>query len=156
MKKILRGVLVAFVALVVLVGGIFIYSTVDSRTLENTIKGYDIQIFIPSSMANEYNDLLAMTFDDHRIWKYELNAEEIAQLTGNLKNGLWQKLSGNAVKELEWYLPDSYKALGEDVYFCAYRAYLNEFDDIGTTTHPQFLFLYDIENHIYYCVSKSI
>lgn len=156
MKRLSRSIFIVFVVLVVLAGGFFVYTTVNNRILKNTMKSYNIEIFVPSGMANVYEDLLAMTFDDHRIWKYRLTDAEVAQITENLENGIWKKLSDNAEKDLEWYLPDSYNTLGKELYFCAYRAHLNEFDDIDTTTPPRFLFLYDAENHIYYCVSKVI
>ena len=158
MKKILRSILIFFIVTAVLAGGIFAYTTVDSRTLKNTMKSYNIEVFVPSGMANEYEDLLAMTFDDHRIWKYRLTDTEAAQITENLKNGIWKKLPDDAGKYLEWYLPDGCgpETLDGEIYFCAYRAHRNEFDAIDTTAPPRFLFLYDAENQMYYCVSKVI
>ncbi|MBQ7862692.1 MAG: hypothetical protein IJ349_10900 [Clostridia bacterium] len=160
MKKTLRSILIFFIVTAVLAGGIFAYTTVESRTLKNTMKSYSIEVFVPSGMANEYEDLLAMTFDDHRIWKYRLTDTEAAQITENLKNGIWKKLPDDVGKELEWYLPDGYspEVSGGELYFCAYSTQDEKFDYnlSGPEMPPRFLFLYDTENQIYYCVSKEI
>ena len=106
MKKVLCGILIA---LTVLVAAVAAYITVDNRTLKNTLSYFtEIEIFAPSGMADEYESLLATTLDDHRIWKYKLNAEEAEQMSESLKTGLWKELPDNSEKDLKWYLPDGY------------------------------------------------
>lgn len=158
MKKVLCGILIA---LTVLVAAVAAYITVDNRTLKNTLSYFtEIEIFAPSGMADEYESLLATTLDDHRIWKYKLNAEEAEQMSESLKTGLWKELPDNSEKDLKWYLPDGYtpEALGGELYFCAYSTQDEKFDYnlSGPEMPPRFLFLYDTENQIYYCVSKEI
>ena len=154
-----KALCVICVALLVLVATVSAYTTVDNRTLKNSLEYENIGIFIPSGMANEYKDLLTMTFDDHRIWKYDLNGKEAVQMTENLKNGIWKKLPDNA-KDLEWYLPYGYgpDKLNEEIYFCLYQPDKKEYDyDISGPGMPsRIFFLYDAETQTYYCVSKAI
>lgn len=158
MKKLLRGIFIAFVALAVLVGGIFIYSTVDNRTLKNTIKDYDVEIFAPLGMADEYEDLARFTFDDHRIWKYKLNRKEAEQMSEELKNSYWFEFSDDVKKETEFYLTDEkwYEDLSDEVYCCLYCTYHNKFVDFSDEGLVSFLFLYDALNQEYYCVYITI
>lgn len=52
MKKILCGILIVLTVLVVAVA---VYTTVDNRTLKNTLSYFpEIEIFAPSGMADEY------------------------------------------------------------------------------------------------------
>ncbi len=155
MKKALLGI---FIALTVLIAAVAIYTTVDNRILRNTVEHYNTEIFVPSGMADEYDDLLAMTFDDHRIWKYKLNSKEALKMTEELKKSCWLELSGNEKDEAKFYLPDGkwYEDFSEEVYYCLYDTVDKEFVSFGERVLPRFLFVYDSVNQEYYCVSVAV
>jgi len=156
MKKVLCGV---FVALALLVAVVVVYTTVDSRTLKNTLAHFqDIEIFAPLGMADEYEDLARFTFDDHRIWKYKLNRKEAEQMSEELKNSYWFEFSDDVKKETEFYLTDEkwYEDLSDEVYCCLYCTYHNIFVDFSDEGLVSFLFLYDALNQEYYCVYITI
>lgn len=155
MKKVLLGI---FIALALLLAVVAVYTTVDSRTLKNSLERGNIEIFVPSGMANEYENLLAMTFDDHRIWKYKLSGKEAEKMTEELKNSYWLEFSAYEKDEAEFYLPDGkwYEGFSEEVYYCLYDTVDKGFVSFGASALPRFLFVYDVLNLEYYCATVTV
>ncbi len=156
MKKVLLGI---SIALIVLVAAVTVFITVDNRTLKNTLAYFpDIEIFVPSGMANEYEDLVSCTFDDHRIWKYKLNSKEAEEMNEELKNSYWFEFSDYEKQEAGFYLPDEYwrSAFSQEVYYCLYNTVDDKFVSLSIPGVHRFLFIYDVPNQDYYCVSMTI
>ncbi|MBQ6600705.1 MAG: hypothetical protein IIX36_03580 [Clostridia bacterium] len=156
MKKVLCGILIA---LIVLVAAVAAYITVDNRTLKNTLSYFtEIEIFAPSGMADEYESLLSMTFDDHRIWKYKLKRKEAEKMAEEIKNSHWHEFSDYEKAEAEFYLPDTkwYDDFSDEVYYCLYDTVNEEFVSFGEWAMPRFFFAYDAANREYYCVTVTI
>lgn len=156
MKKTLCAIFITLTLLVVIVAA---YTTVDNRTLKNTLSHFpEIEIFVPSGMANEYEDLLAMTFDDHRIWKYNLNDKEAQKMNEDIERGLWKEFYDTELAEDGYFFPDGYftKDLSEELYYCMYNNKLEGPIYHGALAANRYLFFYDAGNQEYYCVSKAI
>ena len=133
-------------------------ATVNNRILENNLKHENIEIFIPTGMANRYKDLMKMSFDDQRIWEYHLNFEEIKQMKQELNKGVWKEFNNYAEKSAKVYFSDEHwpKNLSDELYFCMYSSRLDEIVYFSTPGFHRYLFLYDATNYVYYCVSKTI
>lgn len=156
MKKTLCAI---FIALAVLTVAVTAYTTVDNRTLKNTLSHFtEIDVFVPSGMANEYEDLVPMTFDDHRIWKYKLNKKEAAEMTEELKNSCWLEFSDAERAKADFYIPDEKwrESFSEETYYCLFDTLNDEFVSFGSWVMPRFLFVYDAVNQEYCCVSVTI
>ena len=157
MKKTLCAI---FIAMAILVAAVAVYTIVDNRILKNTLSYFtEMKIFAPSGMADEYESLLPMTFDDHRIWKYKLSKKEAEKMTEELQNSCWLEFSEYAKAEAEFYLTDAkwYDDFSDEVYYCLYDTVDEEFVSFGVASGvPRFLFVYDTVNQEYYCVSATI
>jgi len=158
MKKVLCTISTVFIAVGVLAASVFVLVTADSRTLKSNIEYERIEIFVPSGMANEYENLLAMTFDDHRIWKYNLNDKEAQKMNEDIERGLWKEFYDTELAQDGYFFPDGYftKDLSEELYYCMYNSKLEGPIYHGALAENRYLFLYDAGNQGYYCASKAI
>lgn len=116
-------------------------------------------------MADEYKSLLNFSIDEHTIWTYKLNVNEKEVMEQNIDNGIWKKMTEYDTSEVDCFFTvnlDSYwpENISNDLYYCLYDFSLNEFintnDDVAILGWHRVLFVYDIENAMYYCISKSI
>lgn len=155
MKKALCGIIIA---LTVLIAAVLIFTTVNSHTLKSNIEYERIDIFVPSGMANEYEDLVPFTFDDHRIWKYKLSDKEAQKMNEDIETGLWREFYNRELAEDGYFFPEGYfkKDLSEKLYYCMYNSKSEGPFYDGALADNRYLFLYDGVNQVYYCVSKAI
>lgn len=125
-------------------------------------------IYIPKGIADKYKDYLVFSFDDYRIWEYELNVGEIAAVENGINNGIWQKASEKQYGDIisvffEHGLyrnkPDKLSENYEDIFYCLYDNTLNEFikiDEGASLGWHRELFIYDKMDKIYVAVSMGI
>ena len=155
MKKTLCAI---FIAMAILVSAVAVYTIVDNRTLKNTLSYFpEIDIFVPSGMANEYENLVSFTFDDHRIWKYKLNSKESEEMNEELKNSHWSEFTDNEKQEAVLYFPGEHRfdSFSEETYYCLYSTVDGKFVSFNGPGVPRFLFIYDVPDQEYCCVSLT-
>lgn len=134
----------------------------NNHILSNNFKNENIEIFIPSGIANKYRDAMVMSFDDLRTWTYSLNRKENEIISEEILSAPWKKLGKGFERNAKFYFTDDYwpENMSDSLYYCLYDLRLNEFiyfdSDVAFLGWHRLLFLYDADNYKYYCVSMSI
>lgn len=136
--------LIAFFAFILIIVFIFgCITTINNRTLSKQLpENINIDIFVPSGIADEYRNTLAMTFDDGRIWRYSLNEKEIDLIKNDLGNGKWTR-----------FVPDE-----NNMFFRYTETDIPNGELYSYTPEDKhsLLFVFDSTNYEYYCFSVSI
>lgn len=118
-------------------------ATINNRTLSKQLpENISIDIFIPSGLADEYRNTLAMTFDDGRVWLYSLSEEESELIKRESEIEKWTR-----------FTPDEhnmfFRYTETDIPNGELYAYTPE-------DKRSLLFVFDSTNCEYYCFSVSI
>ncbi len=125
-------------------------------------------IFIPKGIADNYKDYLMFSFDDYRIWEYELNAGETAAVEKDINNGIWQKPTKNQCEEIIGVFfmhglyrnnPDEFTENFGNIFYCIYDNTLDRFikiDEGASLGWHRELFIYDKADKTYISVSMGI
>lgn len=156
--------LIALCIIILIVAGIFNLFIIQPRILSKNFKEINSLIFIPQGIADQYKDYMMFSFDDYRIWEYNLTEKETALLQAELDNGIWQTPTQEEFQEITGqyfnFIYDGNTSEGlsencEDFYYCLYNSVSDQFikPDEGWA---QMLFLYDTVNNKYVCVFFSI
>ena len=123
-------------------------------------------VYTPSFVANKYTDYMGISIDVHQVWEYRLNDKEVEILNNELNNGYWIKATRaeyDEIKERFFSINRDNvapEAITENIYYCLYRPSTNEVfeileDNVLLGWH-RFVFIYDFETEMYWCVSKSV
>lgn len=138
------------------------------RVLTANTKAAGDSVYTPKGIADEYEDYLALGFDDYRIWEYELTDAEAASVEADFNKGIWQKPTETEYEDiintffengLDRNKPDKLSEKCEDIFYCLYDNSLNEFigiDEGAVLGWHRELFIYDKANKIYVAVFKGI
>lgn len=150
---------------VFLISGIVVIYQCCCRTLSINIGEISECVYVPSGIADDYKNLLTFGIDEHTIWTYELNETETDLMEQNLNNGIWLEMTNEDIDENMYFFADllvSYwpENMSDNLYYCLYDFSLKKFvsssDVVAMLGWHRLLFIYDMENRVYYCVSKSI
>lgn len=123
-------------------------------------------VYTPSFVANKYTDYMGISIDVHQVWEYRLNDKEVEILNNEINNGYWIKATRaeyDEIKERFFSINRDNvapEAMTENIYYCLYRPSTNEVfeileDNVLLGWH-RFVFIYDFETEMYWCVSKSV
>ena len=157
---------IVFIALLVFVSIVIALFRVHAFTFSNFIvEETAITVFYPKGVANVYKGITVISpNEDHRIWKYNLNKEEIEKLNKDLSIGVWQKMSYDEIK----YIDETYFNAflfdydeSDEIYYCLYDLgkgnYLNiDIHDELLFGRENILFVYNKTASEYYCASKIV
>lgn len=119
-------------------------------------------VYTPWGVANNYTDIMGISIDEHKVWEYKLNDKEVKILNNEINNGYWTKATIEEYKEIKERFFDNAtpEAMTENIYYCLFRAATNEVfkileDNVLLGWH-RFIFIYDFEPEMYWCVAKSV
>ena len=139
----MKKLIAVFVFILIVIFTFGCITTINNRTLSKQLpENISIDIFIPSGIADEYRDALAMTFDDGRVWRYSLNEKEIDLIKNDLENSKWTQFTPDENNMFFRYTETD--ILNGELY-----AYTPE-------SKRSLLFVFDLTNFEYYCFSVSI
>lgn len=142
--------------------------SVNATTLSANTEVSGDSVYMPKRMADKYNNLLAFSFDDHRMWVYELQADETAAIEENIGNGIWQKPTEEQYEDIigvyfefgaQRNMPDGLSENNEDIFYCLYDNALDKFitiDDGSPLGWHRELFIYDASSKLYVSVSMGV
>ena len=149
----------------VLIISVILFVFIQNRTLSKNIPDITDMIYVPNGIADKYNVLYSGFTDGHVIWEYELNSIEEEEIQRDLNNGIWNKITDEAMSEIiyyftfnsESYLPDN---ISDKLCFCIYDFGLKKFisidEDVPILGWHRAIFVFDKDNSQYYCADISI
>lgn len=157
--------------LLLVIGCICIVITLLTSTLimcVHSVRFYidNAPVYTPRGVANNYTDIMGISIDEHKIWEYKLNSKEKEILNDEINNGYWLKATKEEYEEikerffsvnLDNVAPEK---MTENIYYCLCKPSTNEVfsileDNVLLGWH-RFVFIYDFETEMYWCVSKSV
>lgn len=163
MKK--RKKLLLLIIPFILIISIVLFVFIQNRTLSKNIPDIPDFIYVPNGMADKYNDLYSGFTDGHVIWEYRLNHKEKEKIESELNNGIWDKITEEAMPEIiyyftfnsESYLPNN---ISGNTYYCIYDFGLKRFiaidEELSLLGWHRAIFVFDKDNSQYYCANISI
>ena len=155
---VILGCFCSFIALLVLILTIYTHSV--RFAIDNA------PVYTPKGVANNYTDVMGISIDEHRIWEYKLNNKEVKILNDEINNGYWTKATKEEYGEIRerFFVVNSDnlapETMTENIYYCLIRPSTNEVfkaleDDVLLGWH-RYIFIYDFETEMYWCVSMSV
>lgn len=123
-------------------------------------------VYMPNGVANAYTDYMGISIDEYKVWEYKLNHKEIKKLNNEINNGYWIKATKEEYEEIkETFFRYNSKnvipeVMTENIYYCLYRPSTNEVfkileDNVLLGWH-RYIFIYDFETEMYWCVSRKV
>ena len=160
-------IIVVFIIILILIAGSVSF-VIKPRIVSVNTEVINNSIYIPKGIADKYKDYLKFSFDDDRIWEYELNSEELDMVEADIDNGIWLNPTKRQFDDIiDVFLEhSSYIKKSDDssenyngIFYCIYDNTANSFiqnDDGSILGWHRELFIYDKNNKIYTVVFKGI
>lgn len=123
-------------------------------------------VYTPKGVANNYTDYMGISIDSYIVWEYKLTDKEVKILDNEINNGYWTKATKDEYEKIKkrffTYNSDdvSPEKMTENIYYCLLRPSTNEVfkileDNVLLGWH-RYIFIYDFETEMYWCVSMSV
>lgn len=123
-------------------------------------------VYTPKGIATNYTNYMPISIDEYKIWEYRLNNKEVKIINNEINNGCWTKATREEYEEikerffrynLDVVVPE---AMTENIYYCLCRPSTNEVlkileDNVLLGWH-RYLFVYDFETEMYWCVAQKV
>lgn len=161
-----KNIVVFIIIFIIIVSSISFI--IKPRIVSINSKVSNTSIYIPRGIADKYKDYLMFSFDDYRIWEYELNSKEISMVETDLDNNIWLKPTKKQYDDIidvfleeSFYINKSNNLFDnyEGIFYCIYDNTAKTFIQIDEGEmlgwHRE-LFIYDRINKIYTVVFKGI
>lgn len=157
---------IIFIALLILVSIPIILFRLHTFTFSNFIVDENaITVFCPEGVANGYKGITVISpNEDHRIWKYKLNSQEIEKIDNDLSIDVWQKMSNEELKYINEVYFNYFLFVyneSDEIYYCQYDLDKGSYYNINIYNkllygQENLLFVYNKTTSEYYCVSKIV
>ena len=118
-------------------------------------------VYVPRKPAKEFDHEYLLSFlamESHDYWKVKLGEKDVELLQSEINEGNWEKLNDSHMEILaeNTYLENYgvYKEMGnsENVYVCIYDSRNREIvKDTSFRSSEILVFIYDMDDSIYYC-----
>lgn len=130
--------------------------------INNRLKQYDIEVFVPNGIADKYKNLNPFSLDSWEIYEYNLNSQEIESIEKTLSDEYWSKLEGEDKDYFvrDYFYPKSLNQVWQEDFSLSDEVYVSTYTETQKPYHYSetsifdnwYIFVYDKGSSSYYCI----